>query len=146
MYATYKGKQYKLVKNGKNWELISDRNRFGFLKDGEIYYKPMENLEELDDVYELYILVTYDTGLDYVPNEWRVPLAKEYFDESSVKLVFVQGLLPGWVVEDKCVSSLKVDVNQTKSAYLVKKSKRTGILNKRKLQPSELYDVASTNW
>lgn len=144
MFAIYKGKKYKLVKDGEKWELISKQEesiKDGFIKDGRLFYKPVSNLSELEDVLDISVFVEYKTHLQDVPSVWKLQFSKEYFTEDSVKLVFGMGLLPGWHVEDKNVSSQYVKVDDISKAWMETKSKTTGIENKEEIKPQMLYQV-----
>lgn len=141
MFAEYKGKPYKIIKNGKQWELLSKKSESvndGFERDGKLYYRTVHDIAELDDLYNIDISVMYDTGLEKVPTEWRLPINKEYFTETSVKLVFVEGLLPGWNVEDKNVCSLYIDISKISKAWLVRHSKKNENI-KEEISPLGLY-------
>lgn len=49
MFADYKGKQYKIVREGEKWELISrnpDSEKNGFVKAGRIYYRSIPVIQK----------------------------------------------------------------------------------------------------
>ena len=119
MFADYKGKQYKIVREGEKWELISrnpDSEKNGFVKAGRIYYR------SFDDVYELAFYVIYDTHLDKVPKEWRINIGNSAIKEDSVYLLFAEGILPGWKVEDKNVCSTYIKNEDISQAWTIKES------------------------
>ena len=125
MIAVYKGTQYKIIKDGKRWELISKKPNSieaGFTKGGDLFYKSIDNLTLLDDIYDMWIMVVYDTHFDKVSKQWRLEITKEFFMDNKVKLLFGEGLLPGWTVEDKNVCSKYVDISEISDAYIVKRS------------------------
>lgn len=125
MIAEYKGKQYKIVKDGKSWELVSknpDCVKDGFVKDGKLFYKSVNDLSQVDDVYDMWVMVEYDTHLEKVNKTWRLEITKEFFTGNEVKLLFGEGILPGWKVEDKNVCSKYVNVCDISTAFIIKKS------------------------
>ena len=146
MFAIYKGNKYKLVKDRRRekWELISKQEesiKDGFIKDGHLFYKPVSDLSELEDVLDISVFVEYETHLQDVPSVWKLQFSKEYFTEDSVKLVFGMGLLPGWHVDDKNVSSQYVKVDDISKAWMETKSKTTGIIIKEEIKPQMLCQV-----
>ena len=142
-FAIYKGKQYKLVKTGKEWELVSKNPKSinnGFIKDNDLYYKPIHNLSELEDILEISIYVEYNTHLPNTPSIWKLEFSKEYFTENSVKLVFGAGLLQKWNVEDKNISSLYVDISEITRAWIVTRSKIYKSARREEINPCTLYE------
>jgi hypothetical protein len=144
MFADYKGKQYKIVREEGKWNLISmnpDSEKYGFEKDEDIYYKEFDDISEFDDVYELTFFVLYDTHLDKVPTEWSLNLSNGFFKEDSVKLLFAEGILPGWKVEDKNVCSTYIKNEDISQAWTIKESIITNSVEKEIVNPNELYSM-----
>lgn len=144
MIADYKGKQYKIVKDGKNWELVTKNPQSveeGFMKDGNIFYKSINDLSMIEDMYDIWMLVEYDTHFEKVPKQWRLEFTKEFLSEGKIKLLFGEGILPGWNVEDKNVCSKYVSVSEISSAYVVKRSKISDNEKKETINISDVIDV-----
>ena len=144
MFADYKGKQYKIVREEGKWNLISmnpDSEKYGFEKDEDIYYKEFDDISEFDDVYELTFFVLYDTHLDKVPTEWSLNLSNGFFKEDSVKLLFAEGILPRWKVEDKNVCSTYIKNEDISQAWTIKESIITNSVEKEIVNPNELYSM-----
>ena len=140
-FATYEGKQYKLVKAGKEWGLISKNPRSvddGFIKDNEVYYKPIHNLSELEDIIEISIYVEYETHLPNVPSIWELHISD--FKENSVKLLFSAGILPNWNIEEKNVCYLYVDISEITKAWIVTRSKVYKSARREEIEPCALYE------
>ncbi|MCR4568123.1 MAG: hypothetical protein K5769_08720 [Pseudobutyrivibrio sp.] len=143
MFAVYNGTRYRLVKDGKAWELVSKKPESisdGFIKDGGVFYKSVNDLSELEEVFDISIFVEYETHLPNVPSIWELEFSKEFFTDNSVKLVFGMGLLPGWNVEDKNVSSRYVNVSEISRAWIETKSKTNDIEKREEIEPRMLYE------
>ncbi|WP_028235610.1 hypothetical protein [Pseudobutyrivibrio sp. MD2005] len=62
MYLDYRNKTYKLVRDGDEWEIISNDVRSimdGFRKDGNIYYKQINNQKLLNTRYGPFQIIIY---------------------------------------------------------------------------------------
>lgn len=123
MFAKYNQLLCKIIKTGKQYELISKNEsamNLGFEKEGQIYYKELKDLSEVDEVFELSLFAFYDTGLNKVSTEWKIELSKEYYRDEKFMLVFGEGFLPGWKVEDKSVCSTYVARCEVEKGWVVK--------------------------
>ena len=71
---------------------------------------------------------------------WKIPFTQEYLYNEKIKLIFAEGILPGWPIEEKNVCSKYINIDQIQAAYIIKTRK----LNKEEKQEKiklELKDV-----
>ena len=85
--------------------------------------------------------VIYDTHLDKVPKEWRINIGNSAIKEDSVYLLFAEGILPGWKVEDKNVCSTYIKNEDISQAWTIKESIITNNVEKEKVDPDDLYSM-----
>lgn len=124
MIARYKAKEYGLVKHNKSHAIVTHHIENAdkeFIQNRAIYYKDIEDFAVLEDIFEIYFLVKYDTGLEQVESLWRIDLDKEYIQDRKVLLRFTKGILPDWKVEDKNVCMKYVDITSCEEIYVVRK-------------------------
>lgn len=107
----------RCVKSGHQYALVSRQRqaeKYGLKKGGKVYCKvyckEIASLSELDEAYDIMFWVEYETGLKNVPNLWGIKVEKDGIRDGCVRLVFAEGYLPGWKVEEKGISSTYVPV------------------------------------
>ncbi|MDO4945885.1 MAG: hypothetical protein Q4E74_11885, partial [Ruminococcus sp.] len=73
MIAKYNRELYEIVKNRKNYELITyqaNKASDDFIKDRNLYFKTVpDNDIMLTDIFSVEFVVSYDTGLPFVKSE-----------------------------------------------------------------------------
>ncbi|MEQ2497458.1 MULTISPECIES: hypothetical protein [Lachnospiraceae] len=115
MIARYNNMYYRISKGRAGHELltrIKEKAQVGFQYDRPVFYKKVDLSDNnLSDVFNLDIWVHYDTGLPNVPVEWKIDIDTNIFEEGTLLLRFVEGILPGWNVEEKNVSYTKISIN-----------------------------------
>ena len=82
--------------------------------------------------------VEYDTHLKNVSNLWEIPFTQEFLSNGKLKLIFAEGILPEWSIEEKNVCSKYINIDQIQAAYIIKTRKLNKEEKKLKL---ELKDV-----
>lgn len=103
----------RCVRSGHQYALVSRHRKaekYGLKKEGNVYYREVASLSELDEAYDITFWVEYETGLENVPNLWGIRVEKDGIRYGCVRLVFAEGYLPEWKVEEKGISSTYVPV------------------------------------
>ena len=103
----------RCVISGHQYALVSrhqEAEKYGLKKEGKVYYREIASLSELDEAYDIAFWAEYETGLENVPNLWGIRVEKDGIRDGCVRLVFAEGYLPGWKVEEKGISSTYVPV------------------------------------
>ena len=59
--------------------------------------------------------------------------------EDSVMLLFAEGILPGWKVEDKNVCSTYIKNDDIPQAWIIKESIKTNKVEKELIDPKDLF-------
>lgn len=113
MFAKIGGLLCRCVRSGQEYALVSrhrEAEKYGLKKEGKVYCKEIASLSELDEAYDIAFWAEYETGLENVPNLWEIRTEKDGIRDGCVRLVFAEGYLPGWKVEEKGISSTYVPV------------------------------------
>ena len=108
----------KCVKSGKQLELVSkneDAIKYGFKKDGKIYYKNINSILDINEAYDIKFWIEYETNFEKVANKWDIKISKDSIVGNTVKLVFAEGYLPGWKVEEKGICSNYIPIEKIKN-------------------------------
>lgn len=115
MIARYNNMYYRISKGRAGHELltmIKEKAQVGFQYDRSVFYKKVDLSDNrLSDIFNLDIWVHYDTGIPNVPVEWKIDIDTNIFIEGTLFLRFVDGILPGWNIEEKNVSYTKISIN-----------------------------------
>lgn len=101
-------------KRDKCFELVTKKSENinnKFKKNNNIFYKKIKDLSVLDDIYDISLFVEYDTHLKNVSNLWKIPFTQEYLYNEKNKLIFAEGILPGWSIEEKNVCSKYINID-----------------------------------
>ena len=121
MFAQYNGYCYGYISNRRNKEIIT-RQEYkvdsSFTKDGNLYVKNVQEAD-LSDIYNVAILVSYDTNIPNTPKEWRLICSKSTVSDEGVLLIFAEGVLPEWDIIDKNVCSKRVPLSDLLDAKVV---------------------------
>lgn len=144
MYLDYRNKTYKLVRDGDEWEIISNDVRSimdGFRKDGNIYYKQINNQKLLNTRYDIEIHMIYRTNYELVSNVWKVKVTPDLYNLGKIKIVFAEGLLPGWNVEDKNVCYKYIDITEVEDIYFVKLDMNYNEIEKKRIDINQLKSI-----
>lgn len=121
MFAQYNGCFYGYISNRRNKEIITRQEHkvdSSFTKDGNLYVKNVQEVD-LSDIYNVAILVSYDTNIPNTPKEWRLICSKLTISDQGVLLIFAEGVLPGWDIIDKNVCSKRVPLSDLLDAKVV---------------------------
>ena len=121
MFAQYNGCFYGYISNRRNKEIITRQEHnvdSSFTKDGNLYVKNVQEVD-LSDIYNVAILVFYDTNIPNTPKEWRLICSKSTISDQGVLLIFAEGILPGWDIIDKNVCSKRVPLSDLLDAKVV---------------------------
>ena len=121
MFAKYNGFCYGYISNRRNKEIITRQEQktdSSFTKDGNLYIKNVQE-EDLSDIYNVAIWVSYDANLPTTPKEWRLICSESTVSEQGALLIFAEGILPGWDVIDKNVCSKRVPLSDLLDAKVV---------------------------
>lgn len=126
MLAKYKGRIYAYVSNSTN-KVITTRQKgkadTDFKKDRDDFYKEV-NEEDITDVFEVRYWAAYDAGLPDTPSLWIVQEEAGGIEKERIQLMFCNGILPGWEIEEKNVCTKFVEITEIKSTiveYLYRK-------------------------
>lgn len=124
MVVKYNGKYYFCYKLSNNL-LIStkkiEKSDGTFTKDGDYWYKKVRlDNEKITDVFEVDLYVKYNVGLQDVPKVWHLEMSRTTIKNNSVKLVFHNGILPGWKAEDPTISYKYININEIKGGSIKK--------------------------
>jgi len=83
-----------------------------------LYFKNILE-EELSDIYDVEIWVSYNTNIPNTPKQWKLGSDKSAISENGILLIFAEGILPGWNVIEKNVCSKRIDLSEISSARVV---------------------------
>src|SRR5699024_1538288 len=80
-----------------------DKIDTSFTKSNLFWYKEVSLTDKnLTDIYELKLYINYDIDLPEVPKTWKLDVGDDVLKKkNTIKLVFYNGMLPGWRGEDK---------------------------------------------
>ncbi len=74
----------------------------------------------MSDIFNLEIMVLYESGFAGVPDWWTVGHESPLVDkDGSILLIFAEGFLPGWNVVEKNVCSCRIPVDSIQMVKLI---------------------------
>jgi len=99
-----------------------DKIDTSFTKSNLFWYKEVSLTDKnLTDIYELKLYINYDIDLPEVPKTWKLDVGDDVLKKkNTIKLVFYNGMLPGWRGEDKNISYKYINVNEIKNGSIKK--------------------------
>lgn len=115
MYIKYKDILYIFLDKKKYYKIITYKDYKSdetYIKDIDVYVKQIDrNDNGIQEIFEVYYLIDYDTGLKCVPTTWRVDTERVEFLDDEVLLVFGHGRLPDWEILENtvCQKCVKLD-------------------------------------
>lgn len=121
MFAKYNGYDYLYVSNTRKTEIITtDKKKTdsSFTRDSKIYFKKIRE-EELSDIYDAEIWLTYHTNIPGTPTQWKLGSDNSMISNNEVALIFAEGILPGWDILEKNVCCKTVLLSEVSSAKVV---------------------------
>ena len=121
MIARYHNYNYLYMSNRRKKEIITTKEQKtdpSFTKEGNLYFKNILE-EELSDIYDVEIWVSYNTNIPNTPKQWKLGSDKSAISENGILLIFAEGILPGWNVIEKNVCSKRIDLSEISSARVV---------------------------
>ncbi|EHL14789.1 hypothetical protein HMPREF9630_00832 [Peptoanaerobacter stomatis] len=121
MIARYNKCNYLYMSNRRKKEIITTKEQktdSSFTKEGNLYFKNILE-EELSDIYDVEIWVSYNANIPNTPEQWKLGSDKYVISENGILLVFAEGILPGWNVIEKNVCSQRINLSEISSARVV---------------------------
>lgn len=121
MFAKYNGYDYSYVSNTRKTEIITtDKNKTdsSFTRDSKLYFKKICE-EELSDIYDAEIWVTYNANIPDTPTQWKLGSDNPMISNNEAALIFAEGILPGWDILEKNVCCKAVLLSEISSAKVV---------------------------
>lgn len=129
MFIIYKNNLYVLRDEKTHFVIITrskDKTDENFLSTGISFYKDIsKDNTGIQDIFDVQFFLQWDSGLKNVDKEWEILTEYEYLEGNQVLLKFVNGILPGWNIEEQAVCSKYVDIDEcedftVKYTYTVK--------------------------
>lgn len=121
MFAKYRGYDYLYIPSTRKAEIITtDKKKIdsSFAHDSNLYFKKIRE-EELSDIYNAEIWVTYHTNIHDTPTQWKLRSDNPMLSNDEVALIFAEGILSGWDVLEKNVCCKAVLLSDVSSAKVV---------------------------
>lgn len=121
MFAKYNSDDYLYVSNTRKTEIITtdkQKTDSSFVYDSNLYFKKIRE-EELSDIYDAEIWVTYYTNIPDTPTQWKLGSDNSTISNNEVALIFAEGILPGWDILEKNVCCKVVLLSEVSSAKVV---------------------------
>ena len=121
MFARYNNYDYIYMTSARKKEIMTtDKKKTDstFMHDNRLYFKEIHE-EELSDIYEAEIWVTYHANIPDTPTQWKLGSNNPMISNNEVALVFAEGILPGWDVLEKNVCCKAVLLSEVSSAKVV---------------------------
>ena len=116
MYMIYKNNLYHILDEKSHYVIITrqkSKTDADFLSTKESFYKEIPKDDKyIQDVYNVQFFLKWDSQLDDVDSMWEILAEHEYIKDNKVLLKFVNGILPGWEVEEHAVCSKYVDIDE----------------------------------
>lgn len=120
MFAKYKNHDYIYTTNRRKTEIVTtqpDKADSSFTKERNLYVKPILE-EELSNIFDVNIYVSYDANIPNTPNEWKLNYTLEPMS-NKVSLIFAEGILPCWSILEKNVCEKEVHLSEITNAKVV---------------------------
>ena len=150
MIAKYNGNYYYYVENKRTGNIITrqkEKATDGFEYEDGVYFKKVA-FEDLEEAFALRFIVSYDSCLKNLPQDWEVAIDKTNIKDSKVLLRYANGILPGWTVEEKNVCIKYVDVKDITAAREIRIFKRRSsdhpyddIAEEKVIDPGDLIEI-----
>lgn len=121
MFAKYNGYDYLYIPSARKAEIITtDKKKIdsSFAHNSNLYFKKIRE-EELSDIYNTEIWVTYHANIPDTPTQWKLGSDNSIISNNKVVLIFAEGILPGWDVLEKNVCCKAVLLSEVSSAKVV---------------------------
>lgn len=124
MIAKYNEKYYMCNKLTDTVNIITDKKNkyddsFTIVGYGPYWSKKVSlNDPKLTDVYKIDLYVKYDTGIPTVPVVWKLGVNPDVLKDNMIKLVFYNGILPGWKGEDKTIGYKYINIDEIKGGSI----------------------------
>ncbi|KNY28483.1 hypothetical protein [Pseudobacteroides cellulosolvens] len=123
MFIIYKNNLYHVLDEKSHLVIITRQKSKAdedFLSTKESFYKEISKDDKyIQDVYTVQFFLKWDSHLDGVDKTWEILTEHEYLKENQVLLKFVNGILPGWEVEEQAVCSKYVDIDECEDFLVV---------------------------
>lgn len=126
MIARYNKYDYLYIPNRRKKEIITTKEQkidYSFTKEGNLYFKNILE-DELSDIYDVEIWVSYNANIPNTPEQWRLGSDKYVISENGILLVFAEGILPGWNIIEKNVCSKRINLSEISSARVIFRYKK----------------------
>jgi hypothetical protein len=120
MIARYNQNEYIYVSNRRRKEIVTtkcSKNDGTFTLEKGLFYKKIAE-EEITDIYDLEYWVKYESGLPNVSEWWKIGSEQNAITDDHVILLFAEGILPGWKIEEKNVCSNEVKLTSVSGAKI----------------------------
>ncbi|MDP4180485.1 MAG: hypothetical protein Q8942_05255 [Bacillota bacterium] len=123
MFIIYKDNLYDLLDEETHLNIITRQKTKAdkdFLSTGKSYYKEIKKDDKyIQDIFNAQFFVEWDSHLDDIDNKWEILTEHEYLKDNQVLLKFVNGILPGWTVEEQAICSKYVDIDECEDFSVV---------------------------
>ena len=120
MIAKYNNEEYIYVVNRRAKEIVTNKNSKNdgtFIFEKGVFYKKITE-EEITDIYNFEYWVKYKSGLPNVSEWWKIGSEQNTITNDYVILLFAEGILPGWKIEEKNVCSNEVKLTSVSGAKI----------------------------
>jgi len=116
MFMIYKNNLYHILDEKKHYVIVTRQKSKAdadFLSTKESFYKEIPKEDKyIEDIYKVQFFLKWESNFDDVDNTWEILAEHEYIKDNKVLLKFVNGILPGWEVEEQAVCSKYVDIDE----------------------------------
>ena len=123
MFIIYKDNLYDMSDKKTHFNIITrlkTKADGDFLSKHEIFYKEIPKDDKcIQDIFKVQFFLKWDSHLANVNEVWEILTEYEYLKDNQVLLKFVNGILPGWTVEEQAVSSKYVDIDECEDFSVV---------------------------
>lgn len=123
MFMIYKNNLYHILDEKSHFVIITKHKTKAdgdFLSTKESFYKEIPKDDKyIQDIFRVQFFLKWDSHLADVDNTWEILAEHEYIKDNQVLLKFVNGILPGWDVEEQAVCSKYVDIDECEDFLVV---------------------------
>lgn len=118
MIAKYNGNYYYYVFNRRESNIITnhqDKVSDDFIFEDGVFYKKAA-FDELEEVFNVKYIISYNAKVANVSSEWEITNSALDVQDNSVMLRYSNGIIPGWIIEEKNVCIKYVDIQDISNA------------------------------
>ncbi len=112
-YVKNGGELYHIIPTTDGWMRVEGDP---VANHGHAFYSYIK-LENMDAIYDVNVLVEYDTGFEDFPTKWNL-VELRMRTPDSFGLIYAYGHIPGWTVEDQYVCHKYVKITDFTRAWM----------------------------